>query len=66
MTDRTRHEIDLIDSSNKSKNYDKQKIKKSLKTFYELIIFCEEIQNNQQKDCWEAYDLIKNKLGIDD
>ena len=37
---------------------------KALKIIYELIIFSEEIHNKEDKECWKAYDYIKEKLEI--
>tara|TARA_A100001201_G_C3911001_1_gene147700 strand:+ start:267 stop:461 length:195 start_codon:yes stop_codon:yes gene_type:complete len=64
MVDQTRPEIAEVHLKNKAKNYENQKVKKALKTFYELIIHHEELINEDDKKCWEAYDLIKRKLEL--
>ena len=48
MTDRTRHEIDLIDSANKDKSYQEKKV---IKKVYidEIISICE--ANKEQYYC---------------
>ena len=59
MTDRTRHEIDLIDSSNKSKNYDKQKIKK------ELISIIADYKQTMSKDLEQALENLHDEIESD-
>ena len=42
MTDQTKPEIMEVHLKNKAKNYENQKVKKALKTFYELIVHHED------------------------
>ena len=35
---------------------------KALKIMYELIIYHEELINKEDKDCWKAYEYIKQKI----
>jgi hypothetical protein len=38
------------------------KKEKALKIIYELIIHHEELINEEDKDCWKAYEYIKEKI----
>jgi len=38
------------------------KTKEALKIIYELIIYHEELINEEDKECWKAYEYIKQKI----
>ena len=64
MTDRTRHEIDLIDSSNKDKSYQEKKDKESL--IDEIISICKANKDNTYCSKYQLTDMIKQTFKLYD
>ncbi len=64
MTDRTRHEIDFIDSANKDKSYQEKKDKESL--IDEIISICEANKDNTYCSKYQLTDMIKQTFKLYD
>ena len=64
MTDRTRHEIDLIDSSNKDKSFQEKKDKESL--IDEIISICKANKDNTYCSKYQLTDMIKQTFKLYD
>ena len=61
MTDRTRHEIDLIDSANKDKSYQKNKLKQYKINSMPIMSRDTFVYAKDEDEAWEIY--YGNKKG---